>query len=178
MPAGSSIHPPVLIIGLGNPILGDDGVGWRVAECIWDRLSKPDGDVYRRFTAADVEVDCLSLGGLALMERMVGYERVILIDAMELWDIPPGTIRCFPLGDLPQLSGSHLGSSHDTSLQSALQVGKEINAQLPDTILIIGIKINTTLDFSEVLSDPISQSVTQAADRVMELINDFTRTSP
>jgi Ni,Fe-hydrogenase maturation factor len=48
-----------LVIGLGNPILGDDGVGWVVAREVEDRLPQMDHPV---------EVDCLSLGGLSLME--------------------------------------------------------------------------------------------------------------
>jgi Ni,Fe-hydrogenase maturation factor len=41
-----------LVIGLGNPILGDDGVGWVVASEVEDRLPKRDHSI---------EVDCLSL---------------------------------------------------------------------------------------------------------------------
>ena len=54
----------ILVIGLGNPILGDDGVGWRVVEEIARKTAnKPD-----------IEVDCVSLGGLSLMERITGFE--------------------------------------------------------------------------------------------------------
>ena len=64
-----------MVIGLGNPILGDDGVGWRVAEEIArNTINQPD-----------VEVDCASLGGLSLMERLTGYERVILVDSIRVW---------------------------------------------------------------------------------------------
>jgi len=62
-----------LVIGLGNPILGDDGVGWKVAKEL-TTLIDPD---------TSVEIDCASLGGLSLMERMLGYQRVIVIDSME-----------------------------------------------------------------------------------------------
>ena len=51
-----------LMIGLGNPILGDDGVGWRVAEEVTRKTNRP----------ADIEVDCVALGGLSLMERLTG----------------------------------------------------------------------------------------------------------
>jgi hydrogenase maturation protease len=69
-----------LVVGLGNPILGDDGVGWRVAEEVKRKLTfsldppleGEDGEIY---------VDCLSLGGISLMERLIGHDRAILIDA-------------------------------------------------------------------------------------------------
>ena len=63
-----------LILGLGNPILGDDGVGWKVADAVQTRLGT---------LKVPVEVDFASLGGLSLMERMLGYERVILIDTVK-----------------------------------------------------------------------------------------------
>ena len=60
----------MLVIGLGNPILGDDGVGWSVAGSLENRLKGNEG----------IEVDCLAVGGLSLMERMLGYRHVMLID--------------------------------------------------------------------------------------------------
>jgi len=51
-----------LIIGLGNPMLGDDGVGWRVAEKVCRELPADES----------VIVDCLSLGGISLMEHLIG----------------------------------------------------------------------------------------------------------
>ncbi|MFH2039158.1 MAG: hypothetical protein ABIJ65_06955, partial [Chloroflexota bacterium] len=55
-----------LIIGLGNPILGDDGVGWVIAQNLKDQL---DGN-------PSLEFEFLSLGGLSLMERLTGYHKV------------------------------------------------------------------------------------------------------
>ncbi len=100
-------------IGAGQSILGDDGVGWKVAEAVSGFLSstpcllmKDDG---RR-----IEVDCASLGGLSLMERMIGYERVILIDSMETGGNVVGTVKVFPLAALenPRLRPLRLHSRH------------------------------------------------------------------
>ena len=54
----------ILVIGLGNPILGDDGVGWVVAREVEIRLGASE---------YNIEVDCLALGGLSLMERLIGF---------------------------------------------------------------------------------------------------------
>ena len=67
----------VLIAGLGNPILGDDGVGWRVAEAVADSLPPDNGRMQ------EIEVECFALGGLSLMEHLVGYEKVIIIDSIQ-----------------------------------------------------------------------------------------------
>ena len=57
-----------LVVGLGNPTLGDDGVGWKVAEEIEQHL--PHGQ--------SIAVDRLSLGGISLMEHLIGYDRTIV----------------------------------------------------------------------------------------------------
>ena len=49
--------PPILVIGLGNPILGDDGVGWLVAEQV--RQALEDGDLHGKA----IEIDCLASVG-------------------------------------------------------------------------------------------------------------------
>jgi Ni,Fe-hydrogenase maturation factor len=58
-----------LVIGLGNPILGDDGVGWKVAEEVRKQMSpSPIGRGVRG--EGEVDVDFLSLGGISLMEHL------------------------------------------------------------------------------------------------------------
>ncbi len=74
-----------LVIGLGNPILGDDGVGWVVAREVENRLRKSDNK-----SDNNLEVDCLSLGGLSLMERMVGFQHVVLVDSLNTGQHPQG----------------------------------------------------------------------------------------
>lgn len=148
-----------LIVGLGNPILGDDGVGWRVAEEVGRRLTD---------AATPVEVDCVSLGGLSLMERLIGYDCAILIDAVRTGHGPIGAVSRFALGDLPDQSAGHLSAAHDTSLQTALQVGRAMGARLPARITIVGVEAYNIYEFSEELSPPVAAAVPRAADLVLE----------
>ena len=148
-----------LVIGLGNPILGDDGVGWRIAEEVKNQLALD----------SPVDVDCLSLGGISLMERLIGYDRAILIDAFAL-DEPIGSILVLKLSDLPNYSAFHTTSTHDTSLQNAIELGKSMGAHLPDDIIVVGIATKHVYDFSENLSPPIADAVPQAANIVLNLL--------
>jgi hydrogenase maturation protease len=118
-----------------------------------------------------VEVDFISVGGLSLMERMLGYEQVILIDAMTGQDKPLGTLSIAALGDLPNNSQGRLCSAHDVSLQNALEVGKLSGAQIPEQITVIGIEAQAVYDFSDQLSPIIEQVVPEAAQCVINLIN-------
>ncbi len=82
----------VLVIGLGNPVLGDDGVGWRVAQEVEKRITH-----HAVCNIHHVEVDYHAGGGLALMERMVDYDAAIVIDAINLGHGQVGWVHCFEL---------------------------------------------------------------------------------
>jgi len=148
-----------IVIGLGNPILGDDGVGWKVAEEVKKQLPP----------SLLVAIEFLSLGGISLMEHLIGYDRAILIDALAS-DQEPGSIMTSQLSEMPDTSAFHITSVHDTSLQNALKLGKEMGADLPEQVIVVGIATNQVYDFGEELSQPVAQAVSKAAQIVIELL--------
>jgi hydrogenase maturation protease len=165
-----------LIIGLGNPILGDDGVGWRVAEEVAKLLPSPLAPLPEgrgKGGEGEVEVDCASLGGLSLMERLTGAERVILIDSIFTGQKPVGTVSQFTLSDLPDLTAGHSASAHDTSLRNALNVGRSMNIFLPkdENVIVVAIEAENVYDFSQELSPAVAEAVPQAIKAVLELID-------
>jgi hydrogenase maturation protease len=151
-----------LVIGLGNPILGDDGVGWKVANELTS-LIDPD---------SSVEVDCASLGGLSLMERMLGYQRVIIIDSMETGQNPEGCVRVFPLTALENPYAGHSASAHDASLMTALQAAKSVGAEIPSRVDVVAIEAKHVYDFSDSLSPQIEKAVPLAIEEVLKLLKD------
>jgi len=156
------INMKLLIIGLGNPILGDDGVGWAIAQQVAKNHAGNQS----------IEVDCLSLGGLSLMERMTGYKRVILIDSIHTGQHPIGSVNSFPLSDMPDLSAGHTTAAHDTSLKTALNVGRSMNIPLPDddNVQVVAIEAENVYDFSDELSPPVAAAIPQAVETVMKLL--------
>jgi hydrogenase maturation protease len=150
----------VLVIGLGNPILGDDGVGWKVADSVTSRLGARE----------DVEVDCLAVGGLSLMERMIGYERVILVDSIESGENAEGTVTSVLLENLQNPGLGHSASAHDASLATALETARLMGAPTPGHVDIVAVEARTDLDFSEQLSPRIAAAVPVAAQMVMDLL--------
>ncbi len=151
-----------LILGLGNPLLGDDGVGWRVAEECAARLRG----------AAQIEIDCFSSGGLSLMERLVGYDRAILIDAITTGSQPPGAVYRFRIEDLPNASAGHTGSAHDASLPTALELGRRMGAALPESVMVVAVEAQQVYDFSETLSPAVAAAIPRAVERVMQILRD------
>lgn len=148
-----------LVVGLGNPILGDDGIGWRVAEAV-------------QTAVPHVEVDCLSLGGLSLMERLIGYERVIIVDSIQTDNGRIGDVTYFSLSDLPDRSAGHTTAAHDTSLQTALNLGRQMGADLPDSIEVVAIEAARVYDFSEELTPAVAAAIPEAVTAVLNLLDD------
>ena len=161
-----------LVLGLGNPILGDDGVGWRVVEEIEALLGArtPAGDGPCRPGTDRVEVDRLSLGGLRLMERLIGYERAILVDAIATGEEPPGTVRCLRLDDLPDRGRDRLASAHDSSLGAALFLGRALGAQLPGAPWVVAVEADLDVEVTDQLSPAVAEAVPRAAAEVMRLL--------
>jgi hydrogenase maturation protease len=160
-----------LVIGLGNPILGDDGVGWVVAEHV--RLKIEDPQSTKQYVDS-VEVECASLGGLSLMEMMTGYKHVILIDSIFTGTCPVGTVRQITLEELSDLPSGHSASVHDTSLRNALTVGRSMDIDLPEDkeVQIVSIEAEAVYNFSEILSKPVSEAVPVAVKTVFKLLDE------
>jgi len=140
------------IIGLGNPILGDDGVGWRVVEAMRARLDD-----------AAVDVLCLSVGGVSLMEQLVGCDRALLVDAV-VTDGAPGDVLSMPLDALDDPSCGHTASTHDTTLATALRLGRALHAPLPEDISVVGVEVDPCRlhEFNETLSPEVAAAVPEA----------------
>jgi hydrogenase maturation protease len=150
-----------LVVGLGNPILGDDGIGWRVAQGLQDSGNLPP----------DVDVIYLAVGGISLMEALVGYAKAIIIDAITTDQAPIGTVRSFLLDDLANPSAGHLSSVHDTSLQDAMQIGRDLNLQLPNETIVVAIEARKIYDFSEELSPEVSAAIPEAIRVTLEWLS-------
>ncbi|HSO13704.1 MAG TPA: hydrogenase maturation protease [Anaerolineales bacterium] len=153
-----------LIVGLGNPILGDDGVGWKVAEELQKQLPED----------AAMDVECLSLGGIGLMEHLIGYDRVIIVDAFAM-DAPVGSISVLKLSQLPNYSAYHITNMHDTSLQKAMELGREMGAHLPEDVMIVGVATEHIHDFSENLSSLVERAVPCVVNIVLDLLNEISK---
>ena len=165
-----------LVLGLGNPIRGDDGVGWRVAEAVQAFLamkseSKDPHPALPQAGRELIEVDMLPGGGLNLMERLVGYDRAILVDAMQSGK-EPGSVKVFPLEALENPSAGHLGSTHETNLLTALEIGRNLGAHLPavGAIMVVAVEAQPVFEFSEQLSQPVAKAVPEAVEIVMNLL--------
>ncbi len=104
----------VVVVGLGNPLLTDDAVGMRAAELLSERLAGSPVDVVQS-----------AWGGMRFIDLLAGYDRAIIVDAIEWRRGPPGTIyRLTPDEAIPTLRAV---SYHDVSLGTALALGRSLD---------------------------------------------------
>ena len=143
-----------LILGLGNPILGDDSAGLKVAEIVRQRIALDPS----------IEVSEDYAGGLRLMERMLGYDQVIIVDAICTGTHPPGAVLHLNASDI---ATQHTSSTHDINLPTALQLAVTMNLKMPERIRIIAIEAENVLEFSEQCSPAVTLALPQAADAVL-----------
>ncbi|MBK8978834.1 MAG: hydrogenase maturation protease [Planctomycetes bacterium] len=151
-----------LVLGLGNPILGDDAVGWRVVEVIARELAG----------LPNVAVCTCCRGGIELMEEMVGFDRVVIVDAI-VSAAEPGTVRVLHPGELPT---RHCNSAHDATLEAALALGRRVGARLPldDDIVLVAVEASDVSTFSERCTPAVQAAIPVAAATIRRVLSRST----
>jgi hydrogenase maturation protease len=149
-----------VIIGMGNPLLSDDGVGIAVAHAVAERLR------YRM----DLTVTDLHTGGIRLMEAMAGFKRAVVVDAM-LSGAAPGTLKRFDPQDF--VTTKNTFSSHDTDFATAYDLGRMVGVPLPEQVTFWGIEAREFDLFGERFTDEVSEAVSGAVTRISAELSEW-----
>jgi len=143
-----------LVLGLGNPILTDDGAGIRVLQILREEVHDPDVDM--------VEV---TAAGLDLLDAIVGYDRLIVVDTIQTGCCVPGTILRLTMDDFGLTH--HLSSPHDIGFKELVELGRELSLDMPTDIVIYAVEAQDTATFSERFTAEIDKAVPQLADMIV-----------
>ncbi len=133
-----------LVLGLGNEILGDDGVGLRAARAVADVA----GD------RADLVEACVAT--IDLLPIVAGYDRVIVVDAYVSDEDLPGTMVRTTPEELPR--GFGYRSLHTLPFREMLEFGREIGLAMPREMVIHGLCVADPATFGETFSEPVAGS--------------------
>jgi hydrogenase maturation protease len=155
------------IIGLGNSILTDDGVGIYAAREVGRRLAD---------RAANIDVVESEVGGFALMELMTGWRHVILLDSIQFEGLEPGTVVRIDPEDLH--TSLRIRSIHDVDLPTALELGRRLGLDMPTRLTIFGIQAQDACTFGESLTEAAERGLNQAVDLVLNEIQDSRSPAP
>jgi hydrogenase maturation protease len=122
---------PILILGIGNILLRDEGVGVHVIQEIEARVAR--GELV---LPDDVEVYDGGTFGIDLLDMIAGRRRVICVDAVAA-DVPPATILRFAGADLARKKVADM-SLHQVGLLEALAMSKQLGCA-PQEVIIFGV---------------------------------------
>jgi hydrogenase maturation protease len=135
-----------LILGVGNPLYGDDAVGVRAVQALQQRSDLPP----------DVTVVDGGTEGIGLIPLMETYRRVIVVDAVPM-DEPPGTIRRFTWQDVRGITPERALSLHQSDLTEALVLAEALGS-LPPELVIYGIQPHNS-GWGEALSPEVQRAL-------------------
>jgi len=154
----------VLVLGLGNPLRGDDGVGPRLVE-----------ELIRRELPPDVEVLDGGAIGLGLLDLVEGRERVIIVDAAEMGRAPGEFVRFTP-DDARFAPAPDSFSFHHAGLSETLALADALGRSLPDMV-IFGVQ-PAEIGWGEGLSQAVEAALPVLIDAVLDEINDELNDPP
>jgi len=158
-----------VVLGIGNPILGDDGVGPRAVEMLREEI----GDRLRRRGDADVELKEVCSGNLGAMEELIGCDEAIIIDSIsagpairegEVLELTPDAL----IGHGPPLN------AHMADFASSYELYRSVfKGEMPARVRIYAIAIKGDLRFSDRLSREAEDAARRVASKISrELLGD------
>jgi hydrogenase maturation protease len=147
-------NKPVLVLGLGNDILSDDAVGLHVAREIRHRLAGSDG----------IEVEETSEMGLALLDYIVGFEDLVLVDAVQTGQSPPGFLHELDGGQLKVLP---MVSPHFLGVGEMVALGRQLGLPVPRRVKIFAIEVQDPFTVSVRMTPALRRVLRPVAKRIL-----------
>jgi hydrogenase maturation protease len=147
-----------LVLGIGNEIRGDDGVGVHVARRAAELLPAAWN--------GRVDVDEACTGGFDLVDYLRGYERAVIADAIQTQGGRPGTVYRFDAEALRLTA--HLGHSHGVNLGGALAVLEGVGLGAPRDVVVVAVEAAELNEFTEEMTPAVAAAVEEAAAAVID----------
>lgn len=142
----------ILVLGIGNTIKGDDGVGIYLARRLREILPP-------RF-----EIKELATAGLDLIEAISGYGKVILIDAIQTPDGEPGQVYHLSLQEFKQ--SCNLSSTHTLNLRQVVELGEKLTGGKMPQVEVLAVEARRLDEFSEKLSPELEERFDEIVEKV------------
>lgn len=148
-----------LVLGIGNPILKDDGIGLRVVEKLEGSFSDP------RVTFLQT-----TLAGLNLLDLLSGFDRAIIVDAIQTGGRLGQVYRFSPQDFMTRHEFPYL---HNIDFFQTLLLGRMLTENMPEKVVIVAIEVKDVSDFGEGLTPEVESAIPDAVDQVLsELTNE------
>jgi hydrogenase maturation protease len=134
----------ILVLALGNDILGDDGVGFHAARVLAGEF--PD----------DVDVVETSEAGLALLDHLEGREHTLILDAVATGKCEPGTVLCWDRDDFRRCVSP---AQHAAGLPHILELAERLDMCFPRELRVVCMEVGDPTIFRETLTKEAEKSL-------------------
>jgi hydrogenase maturation protease len=141
-----------LVLGIGNPILSDDGVGIEIARKLEERTPS-------------VTVEQTNEAAIALLDLITGYDKLIIIDSIKTGGGEPGKLYKLTLSDFkPNMDFT---SSHGMDIATAFEVGKSLGCKMPRSVSIYAVEIKDNENFAEQCTPEVTEKIPSMVEQIM-----------
>ena len=143
-----------IVLGIGNPILRDDGVGIKVARCI-------------KRAAPEVEVVETAEAGLSLLDWVPDHDRLIVIDS-----IKAGANEA--AGEVYKLDFTTLDpamdftSFHGVDIVTAFELGRRLGYHMPERVSVYAITVKDNMTFAEECSEEVELKIPAITGEILK----------
>ena len=153
-----------LVLGLGNDLYGDDGVGCQVVQQL---MEEREAGKARWASLEEVGMEACGLSGLKLLDVIEGYDRVIIIDTIKKDDPVTGRISVLKGSELRHIPGP---SVHYISIPQAIDIGRKAGLEVPTEIDIIAVEAKNLYHMGEGLTDEMIQAIPEIIQTLQKLL--------
>lgn len=153
-----------LVLGLGNELYGDDGVGIHAVRWLKEEMKRGDASIF-----GNVDLEECSLSGLALLDIIVGYDRLILIDTIKKERPVTGRIHLLQEKDIRAIPGP---SPHYVSAPQAIEMGRNLGLLVPSCIQVIAVEARNMYTLGENLSDEMKKCLPRIVEEVKAMLRE------
>lgn len=150
----------IIIIGLGNELISDDGVGIFVLQELKSKLLS-SLNVSHNFVFQE-----LSVGGLSLLDYISGFSKCLIVDTILTRNQPPGTIYRFKQNSSDELV--KIKSSHQINLPQVIGLANLLNIEVPDEIIIYGIEGEDITTFKIGCTEKVQEAIPKLVDMIYD----------
>ncbi|MFW6140281.1 MAG: hydrogenase maturation protease [Acidobacteriota bacterium] len=157
-----------LVLGLGNDLYGDDGIGMRVIKHI-----KKNPELERELSSVCPSMKfkpCVQTG-LALLDEIIGYDSLVIIDTIKKSNPRTGKIHTLQGNELRYIPGP---SPHYVSIPQSIEIGKKLGLKVPAKIKIIAIEARNMYNLGENLSEEMKKKIPAILKKLKSVLKEIS----
>lgn len=150
-----------LILGLGNPVMSDDGAGLLALQKSKQKYSKtyPTSEFKENFS-----------GGIDMLDQIIDSSKMIIVDSINTKQVNIGEVAEFNLDSLMTICHERLVNAHGLNLPTIINAGKKCGYNMPKEIIVLGIEAKNLNTISEEITPEVLLGIDIAVERIGEIL--------